>query len=203
MTRAACNIKDGEGICVPYFSIPNGEHVSDCDNHAYISDICESGWCIKDEPTGSDGRCIAAPVSTATQPNVCTEDDDCAAVGDGITYAAKCECGFNDSATAYCSLFPGDPAGLDYIRAFKYFIAANFLQKCNTARRFNEECWDLNSGSSTWLHFRKTMKYYTDYPKLVNNDKCVSETWTAYYWKMSGEILSAPLILALFFGLIN
>ena len=44
---AGCNAVDGVGKCVSYFSISNGEQVSNCDENYNISNICQSGWCSK------------------------------------------------------------------------------------------------------------------------------------------------------------
>jgi len=72
----------------------------------------------------------------------------------GDVYQNTCECGYNDDAKAYCNVFAGDNVGQDYITALKNFLNSNALQKCNTARRWNVECWDLNAGNSKWLKFR-------------------------------------------------
>jgi hypothetical protein len=195
---AGCNITTTGGVCIPYFSVDVGEVVSNCDEHYEISDFCETGWCLKTGFFSDTGLCITAPVSLNVPPHVCTTDSDCTGTTGQSTFSGSCQCGYNPEGAAYCSTFPGDPPGLAYIDALKYFITSGALEVCNTDRRFSEDCWKVSNGTSYYTMVA-ALQYFDNYPLYVDNSECIKQTYTRKYWDIYGSIgvATASLILML------
>jgi len=138
--------------------------VSDCHEFEQVSDICSSGWCVSDGRFTSSGICAEAPVSTTLAPVACTSDAQCTGVANITTiFEGKCGCGFNPTAQAYCSAFVGDPAGVEFVKNFAYFVKSGALQKCNTTRRLVKECWDISKNTGSYKNFIAASTYYNNY----------------------------------------
>lgn len=193
---AGCNITDsGQGICLPYFSVGLGEIVSNCDENYEISDLCETGWCVKSGFLVTHGQCVDAPISNQVAPAICTADSDCTGSSTSSVYEGTCGCGFNPYGNAYCSVFPGDPAGLNYLNAIKYFVNNGNLQKCNTARRFSESCWKVGN-TAEYISFTAALEFFEYYNQYVENDDCIKATYTRKYWDFAfGAWLVIPIVM--------
>lgn len=185
------------GVCTPYFSVPIGGHVSDCDADA-TSYLCESGTCLLQGFTGS-GVCIKPITSSKTQPQSCQSDADCVGTSGNLAFQSTCNCGYNPTGTAYCQPFIGDPAGHDSIFYMARLVNMNATLQCNTARRFDYGC--INSLPITWgktaISFNIQFQYY---PELQGNDNCIKAIYTNYYWiyTQGYALLLSVLVLGLF-----
>ena len=182
---------------MPYFSVGLGEVVSNCDTNYEISDLCNSGWCIKAGYLVTHGTCVDAPISNRVSPAICTADSDCTGSSTDAVYEGTCSCGFNPSGNAYCSVFPGDPPGLDYLEAIKYFVSQGNLRKCNTARRFSESCWKVGN-TEEYIRFISALEYFDFYTQYVENDDCTKQTYTRKYWDVAfGAWIALPILMLL------
>ena len=172
------------GTCVPYFSVPLGGVVANCgNNNPYQSALCMTGSCLLTSSNYNNGigLCIDAIKSLSPVPQTCLSNSDCVGDADGEHFVGSCNCGINNAATAYCSPFLGDLAGHDVLFYYNSAIQSNLTSQCNTLRRFNPKCF--SSLPVPWGHTAaKAIIYYENYGNLQNNDICVKQTITNYYW---------------------
>jgi len=108
-----------------------------------------------------------------------------------VVLQGYCNCGMNAEGTRYCAPFAGDEPATSYIDVMrKYLSIEGLTQKCNTARRFEPDCVKLAS-NTTYDSYMKAVLGYSYFEKLQNNDVCVQETFTNFYWNLNyaSEIL--------------
>jgi len=181
------------GMCVAYFSVPNYSPVY-CLSTGY-QPLCQSAMCL--HRLGLNiGSCIPAARSGTystpiTTPMLCTEDRGCVGSNgvQGSRFTSKCRCGYNSEGLSYCDLFPGDTAFVNYTkilkRVFSLIPAAQL--PCQTTRRFQPDCLALlQNNTHTLQHNQLLLAYYNalEAPMLQNNDQCVKEIYTPYYWSL-------------------
>ena len=171
-----------------------GQTISNCDQHYEISDLCESGWCLKHGFLRTHGTCTTAPMSNHVSPHICTADSDCVGSSTSATYEGSCECGYNPYGNAYCTEFPGDPAGLSFLNAMQFFVASGELARCNTNRRWSGECWSITN-SEAYKNMQAALDYFNYYYLYVENDDCIKTTFTRKYWE--DDLWAAWLVLPL------
>ena len=173
---AGCKLlQDGPpGMCVPYFSLTNGTSTT-CNNG--VSLLCSSGSCYG---TGYTGLCTTAPVSKQALATPCRMNGDCSGSNSyNYQFHGVCTCGYNNKGSSYCQPFLGDEPGVAYLKMLKkHYKLGGGVEKCNSARRFSEDCYSGFEKNFTWTYLN-----YTMFPMLVNNDQCVRAVYTWAYWK--------------------
>jgi hypothetical protein len=162
-----------QGQCIEMYSLPQQEWVYDCENR--LSKFCLSGNC---GGPGGKGVCIDG-IKPRYLDNECTEDSQCVGESFGWQFYSKCQCGYNAQGTGYCKPFLGDYLGKQYLSALKEWLASEEIQNCHTERRMSEVCM---AGWSGYKDYLKKMYLWQDFPLLQNNDACVKEIYTNYYW---------------------
>lgn len=142
--------------------------------------------------------CIPAFASIHPIPQECNTEITCIGTNNvSDILETNCNCGFNPSAKKYCDVFMGDPAGVAYIAAYNEFVANGGMDVCNTVARYDTQCWDVSIGTN-WgmkLLMAKIQFFFT--PMLVDNDDCIKNTLTAYYWHLNGVVLAIGSLLFL------
>jgi hypothetical protein len=161
------------GMCVPYFSLANGTATT-CNNG--LSLLCTSGAC---SGTGFSGVCTTAPVSIQALGTPCTRHGDCSGKNSyGQMFNGMCTCGYNNEGNSYCQPFLGDAPGVALLKLMKkHYKLGGGVEKCNSARRFSDDCYSGFETNYTWTYLN-----YTMFPMLVGNDYCVKQVYTSAYW---------------------
>jgi hypothetical protein len=195
VNSASCNMtRLGLGNCVRYFSVPEGGIVSDCEENT--SFMCSSGSC---KPFGkkSLATCVKSIRSMAYVPKTCDNSGDCIGQTDSDYVEGKCSCGVNGEGSAFCELFPGDPAGIHLRSLYTEFIQKGYNGVCNTARRYSTECI-LSSNYPKKEELAIAALYYEFFPQLQNNDVCVKSIFNHQYWDLgSAAALMASVVILL------
>jgi hypothetical protein len=91
-----------------------------------------------------------------------------------------CNCGYNDNGSAVCKPFMDDDQGKAYASAFLDFITHDATALCNTARRYNMECWKSHADSVYTKTFLDAYIQYKHLTQLMGNDQCVKDMITDY-----------------------
>jgi hypothetical protein len=195
VNNCGCNFGSSgpPGQCIPYFSLGYGQSVP-CSSSS-LSYLCASGACYY-QNSGYVGVCTPTPRSIASLPTSCTFSGQCTGTNRlGYSFQGTCTCGFNPSATSYCTPFLGDPAGVTYLNTmFQYFTQNPNINSCQTTRRFSPDCFSLGSQGLNY-NYNKVYQdylYFTLYPYLINNDPCVKATYTFTYWNLTQPTPPTP-----------
>ena len=193
--NSGCNFNSQlSGTCTQYFSLPLNSQVY-CDSTGF-QPLCQSGMC--QHTLGLNiGTCIpaaksGAPGTTTSTPMLCKRDSDCVGYNGVATtaFTGKCHCGYNPQGLSYCDLFPGDVNYTYYTGLLNKVMTQTNAGNlpCQTARRFQPDCLtniesQMNSDEPNQL----LVAYYQakKAPYLVNNDNCVQQTFTSYYWSLN------------------
>lgn len=170
VNSAGCN----SGVCTAYFSIDEGEMVSNCTGN--INLLCESSYCIQ---SLSSFVCLPSLTSQGELPVSCTGNQDCMSAPTKYgSIATNCTCGKNPLGTAYCPLFLGDSPGQDYLKVLKSWTRSDLILSCNTERRFDYTCMqghmDLRDLTVFWYY----AEFMALYPQVQALDNC---TWFMYF----------------------
>lgn len=163
------------GECRRYYTLSNKEWVYNCQN--YQSNFCSSGNC---GGPGGKGICIDGIKPRYLDPQ-CEEDEDCPGESFGWQYYSTCECGYNGDGKKYCKAFLGDYIGRLYVDRIKDWYNSAVVRECHTDKRASEECMQKWDGYQDYL---KKMYYWMYYPQLMQNDECVKEIYTSFYWNI-------------------
>jgi hypothetical protein len=91
----------------------------------------------------------------------------------------------------------GDTPGLSYVREVKFFVDQGFLSKCNSARRYNVDCFNLSSKSAAYTSMMDSKTLFENYAAIVGNDACTQATFTCFYWHQCFGIAVAAALLTL------
>ncbi|CAG9316793.1 unnamed protein product [Blepharisma stoltei] len=196
--KAGCNITSTGGVCVEYFSLPLSSVISNCTKtkQGGYSNLCKSGVCLYTSLFSTKGTCSNAPTSVATTPQQCTSDSQCMGKTETNTYFTSCQCGMNPSGLSYCQPFYGDSPYLNYISSYRTFMWSEALDKCNTVRRFDDNCWKMTVGQNyTNLYVSKYQ--IENYPQLQNNDACTKTIYFSNYYSKTYSG-AASLIISLY-----
>lgn len=175
---AGCNF----GICKNYFSIsPNNISLSTCDNNQNI--LCQNIVCgVINNQKLCGGNVIS-------QIGPCQSSSDCVTSVDTdlkITYTSQCACTLGKSAQGLCTLMPGDVNYTTYTNNMKGWVGSNDIRKCNTVRRFNDQCISQNWDDYKVLLFSKYNALL--YPEIAENEQCTKEIYNTYYWGLYEEL---------------
>ena len=163
---AGCNA----GQCTAYLSIPPGETVYNCENSTSL--LCESRYCTEE-------RCVGNVTSQYELPHECQTDSDC--MSEDGTFATPCTCGMNPWGKSYCGLFPGDPLGVELTDVMQEWVSGNYINRCNTVRRFVLECM-----VQVWFFAPYNLyNYYTlattNYAQIQGIDDCTLRVFQRPY----------------------
>jgi hypothetical protein len=91
----------------------------------------------------------------------------------------------------------GDLAGHDLLFYYNSALQSNLTSQCNTLHRFDSKCF--SSLPVPWgLTAAKAIIYYENYVDLQNNDICVKQAITNYYWYYNAAQVLALAALAVF-----
>lgn len=197
MSNLGCNMtQQSTGVCTPYFSVPIGGTVTDCSS--YSSLLCASGSCSQ-QGFNSIGTCMSPVTSSILPPHACQYNWDCVGTSGSLSFQSSCQCGYNPAGTSYCSPFLGDTVGRNSFYYLTRLMQNNLMQQCNTERRFNYNC--ISSLPITWGKSAIVFNMlFQNYPALQNNDNCIKDVYTAYYWSFNvGYVVAASaMVLGLF-----
>jgi hypothetical protein len=182
-----CNFNSTDtttGSCKAYFSVANGAEVTcPVTGEQYL---CQSAFC--EHVSGNYGKCVEAPKSVKTTPMTCTQDSDCQGKNSSSVYTSKCRAGFNSSGAKYCDLFPGDSQGSNNKKYVQTYINNSYLNKCQTALRFSENCLEQAAklqypkSESDALEVTQKIWTYKSVALYTKNDDCVKALFTRDYW---------------------
>jgi hypothetical protein len=79
-------------------------------------------------------------------------------------------------------LLPGDTEYQKYLQNLKAWITSPGILKCNTFRRFSDECmwqfWDI----PTYDEYQYYAMFVAYYPLIQNNDDCILKIYTVDYY---------------------
>lgn len=164
---AVCN----NGICVEYFSQPNGAIV----DTASAPSVCMSGyWEVAQERTDKS-ICRPAPRSpNLPMPIKCDIGTNCYS-SDGL-YSLPCACGFNSNGQGYCPIFPGDDLYQNYLKAVKAYATPANVSSCHYLDMGQRAC---NASEEVFAAVEETLRMAVMYPYLQDNDACVSAIFTS------------------------
>lgn len=185
-----CNM----GICTAYLSLSSGSIVSDCNNGAQTSMFCEEFSCHYD-PKKMQGTCLPA-YKSVTVGQVCSSSSECVGNtvynGEKYTKTTYCQCGMNESGNKYCFPNDGDDVTVEFRRAWKNFLAFGYLGMCNTERRFEQACFDLNINSYFYVTMLKSYYEYYHYPQLNSAPSCVKDI---FFQVQGSSWFLAPILI--------
>lgn len=192
---AGCN----NGICTKYLSLPVGSTVSDCNGGDNTSLFCSGFSCIYNY-WNQTGICINPFVSSFVNDS-CSSYKNC--VGTSInngtngvyTKTTSCDCGMNSFGTKYCSPQDGNITAVNFRYYWKLFMDSGLLNKCNTARRFEQACFDLSSSTRHYLRFMQAYYDYFYYAETRGIDACTTQIFYPSYFDSSQIIVSALVFL--------
>lgn len=189
VNSAGCNF----GTCISYLNLKEGSVLDSCPNN--YNRLCASTSC-----TGT--MCLPALTSSISKPRTCSNDENCSSNSwKDFSINSKCRCGFNPSGQSYCDLLPGDIEYQKYLQNLKAWITSPGILKCNTLRRFSDECmwqfWDI----PIYDEYQYYAMFVANYPLIQNNDDCILKIYTLDYYNSkrlydhdeSGYMLSVVL----------
>lgn len=186
----ACNRTIFEdGVCIPYFSIPNGALVGMCVDMLVesVSNLCQSGACTLTNP-GFDSIGICSPAfhtATALFPIICESDLDCVGYN-GVNFTeGACSCGMDQYGRGYCDSYAGDPPGATVQLLWELHVNSTGINNCHTQRRFDPFCLQQNLGPSQVQNFMKNRAEATDTARFQGNDFCTQSIFNHQYFNLS------------------
>lgn len=183
VNHAGCNnaqtIQDS--VCYPYYTISDHLPVGYCKNN--ISMLCDSGNCMLNNGVF---ECMKLVKSSAV-PKTCNDNSECASIPDPYfnngSLQGACACAFSTEPKSYCTLFAGDSYSAEKVKYLKKWIQSDFINKCNGARRFNLQCiqnwWTKSEYNRYFYYFLASF----DYPKYLDSEDCVTETFLPDYYQ--------------------
>lgn len=184
---AGCNM----GICTKYFSLAPGSAVSDCTNGDSYSMFCSDSSCYYNSKSKA-GMCIQ-PFQSTNSTVVCTSYKQCIGTSTNngtqvYTKTTSCDCGMNTGDTKYCFPQDGDLVAYTFRSAFQQYIASGLLSSCNSARRFEQACFDLNSDTNLYNKFMAAYYEYYYHQELQDASVCTIEIFYPSYLDYSMKI---------------
>ncbi|CAG9329171.1 unnamed protein product [Blepharisma stoltei] len=190
VNHAGCNTGTSlqNSYCVSYYSIGDHMPVGAC-SKTNVGALCDSGSCMLNNGAY---ECMKSVKST-TFPKTCTSNSDCLSVPDSYfpnngQLQGTCTCTYGKTGASYCSIFPGDSYAADKTKYLKIWIQSDFIDKCNTNRRFNMKCMSDWWGKSSYNNYVYNYMAAFDYPLYTNADNCVVETLLPDYYQAKKNI---------------
>lgn len=171
-----CELASGcnKGICTKYLSVIPGDAVSDCQTGDSSSLFCESFSCYYDT-TSHNATCIS-PFQSLNVPIECNSYQECigtSKIGEiTVTKTTSCDCGMNADGKKYCFPQDGEEVAITFRKNWKKFINSGLMHRCNTVRRFDQECFDLSAYTSKYAKMMNAYHSYFYYPELVDSSEC-------------------------------
>ena len=180
--NAGCDVSISmtSGVCVRYLSKPAGSQIASCVSGYSL--LCESSSCHESE---NGGTCMSLVTSPSALPVTCSQNSMCTSTTDAATNStltAMCTCGFTSSATAYCPVFPGDPAGVQYLTLLSNWTQSDAILKCHTQRRMDVYCMFSQWDTKDYLEYLVAYYGMSMYPLIQSNPSCVKDVYTTSYW---------------------
>lgn len=181
---AGCNVANtpSNSVCYPYFSIAPHLPVGDCTSSG-TSYLCSSGLCMD-----NDGVYECMNLLTSRKfPQTCQVDSDCLSTRDDNfpngELVGTCYCGYNPTATSYCTIFPGDKPYLLSTSYLKKWIQSTSIDSCNTMRRFTMVCMSNWWNKSDFNYYNYYSQSAFFYPLIEGSETCAQQvylpTWYA------------------------
>ena len=186
----ACNRTDFiDGVCVPYFTIPNGQPVGLCVDLLIesVSNLCQSGSCTLLNP-GFDSVGICSPAYysiSKNYPRICTNDAMCQGTNGINTTIGSCSCGLDMNGNAYCDAFAGDPPGLTVQLLYQLHVNSTSIFNCHTQRRFDQFCLAQNLNPPQVQKLVNNRALLTDTARYQGNDYCSKAIFNYQYFSLS------------------
>ena len=200
VASAGCNY----GVCVDYISLAVGQNVSDCETGDGSSLFCAGSSCFFNYTTRI-GQCINSFTSAASANNApieCSNYKLCIGTSSGagintqaFTTVTSCECGNTAVGTMYCFPQDGDIPAVSFRKAWKNFMDAGLVNRCNTERRFEQPCLDLSSDSYLYTRLMNSYYNYFYYTQLVNASSCATEIFFPSYSGAQGLVLALVMLV--------
>jgi len=188
LNNAGCD----NNICVPYMSLEAGTAVQTCSDFTNL--LCQSTLCLTDSKSGAS-FCLDALTAKASGVVTCSSSQTCVSQTDaswkgtqpGVLYSA-CTCGYNPTGTSYCAPFPGDLAGQAYLTSLKAWVTSRAILRCNTRRRFNQECMQLHWDAFSFNQFTYAELNYNYFPALQNMDTCTKSLFLLDFYQAQARV---------------
>ena len=199
--RLSCNkTMLGDGTCVDYFSIEDGEGVGLCMTwfSEGVSNLCKSGSCQKNftyvfdgNSTGVEngvGVCQEPLTISGNYPKTCTDNLDC--IGSNSAYSLQegtCSCGMGIIGTKYCEAWSGDPPSAKVREILKKHLGDNGIRNCHTERRFDNFCLSQTLEPPQIFNYTKNKLLAGDTARYQENDDCTEVIFNQDYFKLSAN----------------
>ena len=171
--------------CIDYFSLESGtpipyESCSTFNETVY----CQQGQCTPNDAQKTAQCSQAFKTISGIPPVACTNDSQCIGKNNELQYSqGSCNCGYNTDGTGYCTAFLQDLSGEQFITNYDVFLKGD-ATKCNTERRYSLDCWKSYQSDNQALQLLKAYYAYRYTPQITNNDACVQEILTTYYYDL-------------------
>jgi hypothetical protein len=166
-------------------SFNNYDPVSPCQDT--YNNLCASGRCASNDD--EHFYCIN-PTSTE-MPKICSLNSDCVSAVDpqlNVTVNSICSCSYGSKGYAYCGLFPGDSEWQQYLKYLEKWYEYPEINRCNTLRRTAINCLEEYTSEDFYVKYTYYMTQVQYYPLLQDNDKCVKQIYTSYYWTLLDQL---------------
>eukprot|EP00361_Fabrea_salina_P001189 CAMPEP_0202428950 /NCGR_PEP_ID=MMETSP1345-20130828/2835_1 /ASSEMBLY_ACC=CAM_ASM_000843 /TAXON_ID=342563 /ORGANISM="Fabrea Fabrea salina" /LENGTH=801 /DNA_ID=CAMNT_0049040067 /DNA_START=230 /DNA_END=2632 /DNA_ORIENTATION=+ len=156
--------------------------------------MCESATCYNNG-NGEIGYCTKSPVTNGTTPFACETSNDCSGTNSkGELFYGECTCGYNPTGQSYCSVFPADSPGLEWVTRAKELYQSKGMKFCQTTRRHSKNCMRIvaaTQGENATYYYGAYLGYHF-FPLIQDNEDCVKDTFTLEYWENKHDPNPAP-----------
>jgi hypothetical protein len=109
-------------------------------------------------------------------------------------FSGYCNCGKNSEGDSFCAPFAGDLPATEYLATLRRYLARVNNNSCNNGRRFEHDCVKLVSSEAEYSDYVQTELFYSYFQSLVNNDVCVKQTYTLFYWNNAIALLALGVV---------
>jgi hypothetical protein len=186
----ACNrTLFAEGLCVNYFSLPNGSPVGLCIDLVTesVSNLCQSGSCTLLNPGFDSVGICSGPyyIQSLNFPQTCTQNSDCVGFNGVNKTTGSCSCGMDMYGNAYCDAFNGDPPALTVTSLWLIHTLSSSIFNCHTLRRFDIFCLQQNLGADKIQLFLNNRALTTDTARYQNNDYCTKVIFNSQFFNIT------------------
>jgi len=183
---AGCNMTSSStGVCLSYLSLDSYDAVAPCSSS--YNDLCSSGRCASNDTVNY----YCTTPHSVEQPKICALNSDCQSNVDpvlNVTVESICQCAYSYKGYAYCGLFSGDEQVEEYRTYLAKWYNQTDINKCNTVRRTAINCIEEYSSPDFYIKYTYYLTQVDYYPLLQDNDKCVKQIYTDYYWTLLDQL---------------